>query len=62
MFSMFSGSLPLELARQFFDQAMSALVDDVKKLAQPEPTASVHAKNCSAHGLVGSARGVVLHC
>lgn len=32
-------------SRQLFDQAMSALVDDVKKLAQPEPAASAPAKN-----------------
>lgn len=32
-------------SRQFFDQALSALVDDVKKLAEPEPTASAPAKN-----------------
>ena len=32
-------------SRQMFDQAMSYLVDDVKKLAQPEPVASAPAKN-----------------
>lgn len=32
-------------SRQFFDQAMTALVDDVKKLAQPVSTVSAPAKN-----------------